>query len=1666
MLSLFCAFIFATSAEKLSAQSIAPAGGQSFWDWHNTFITDPSNMINPDEEGSLWQLHQRTMNHWVTRLAPDHDLNDAQHALNTYIEWIGNNPKTNTSFPSNWEEMGPFDTPYANSTYSTLMNGWTGTGQIHNFAFDPDYATNGIMYAASPFGGLFKTMDRGAHWFSITDNKLPYAGVADVVVDPNNGSHLFIATGNVDGFNNGLSIGVYRSFDAGATWQPINQNLVEGEGYIGLHAIEMHPSNPNILLCATNYGILRTTNASAIDPTAVQWTGPYPNTEDNMYKSLFFHPGDPNIVYASGKDIYRSLDGGLNWSSMTVNYPGLDLNAINARRIALGIESISPFTLFANICRWDPINDEYTNYPAMFEQQAEIWMHSASSEFTCNNNDPAWVCIAVRPGQTGTVAYGNTELYNSINAGTTVSLIDDYGIEAHADKHGLAYSPDGNELWIGCDGGAYVTEDVTALNTSTCVIERRNTGLTVATIEAIGSNPTHPEQVLIGTFDNANQLHRRSGDGLTHEWRYVDGGDGGSVCFSPDGNKAWTWIFNNRDSFKKYMINDPLTGPSSGGAYSFTLAATDGLPDALRPVEIPPMGFLPGNNHWLFGANNFYEELDPNDAPNVAADFEQISVTAWADLSPDLSLECLSHSLARLTVHPSQSEYIYFSTRPELVNDESLACYPLRPSAIFASQRDNLGQLLELDHRFATLNMPSEWQSDPVAVTGLAVDPRDPLHIYVGFSGYNPGLKVYEAHINPNDPYSTDWATLDYTNSLPNLPITDLVFAEGTEGGLYASFDVGIYYKNENTLDWQPYFEALPNVLIKDIDINYCAGKIRAGTFGRGLWESDLAEKPHLARVIDADAQWQNHVNLGSDVQVTSGATLTISATVNFAPHTRLIIDPGAQVIVLNGGKLTNLCGEQWDGVEVRGDADLSQVPLTNQGYLELRAGATIEHAEIAVRLFASDDNDIADLNTTGGVVKLLGDVSSPVKISDCKRGIWAKPYAFFNRSLVTYAVFENTTEGSGDYIRLDGIRNVEIRNSMFDYSGQFIPWETMRPTGIRAYNSRFLAVNNTLQHLSQAIRASSTNGLSPCYLRHNTVTGNERGIFLGNINFAELTENVFNVPEGASSLQVPYGLYLSGSTGFEVEENSFAGIGHPANNVGLVIRDSDDGPTEFYRNSFDRLAVGSLLQGDNRLEGSLDAGLQTRCNTYGETSACTYDVALTEAGEVAENQGTSVSPAGNRFYPECPGVDETDIYVDVDPAPATGFNYHHHSDDFTEPRCTTEVYVVTVDAFSAYQGGVACPEELSVDDTRPARKSAFLLASGEHAALKAVYQGEVNGGNTEFLLGLIADASVSSFSVRNALLASSPELTDDVMITAIKRDPAMEDLHLVQVLLANSPLNPDVLIALKGIPLEQIYRELLAEEQNGGMTWKGLVEMELGGSHGMAERGRNDYVRLTLQADTIGTPLDSIAEVLDHTELRASPVARLCMQIAQKDWAEVDDRLANHMDHGLAEEEAIVYAVVRDIARYPSQATGLVQAAEQVLAPIAADHLQPGHEAAKALLQHYLGTTFEEPVILPHTLRSFVPGRRTSTTISDLLSATPNPANERLTVIAKVPKDEVGAYLGLTDMRGQEVQRLLIGTGTQLLELNTRSWAPGLYRLVLFGRRGALDGRSISIVH
>ena len=66
------------------------------------------------------------------------------------------------------------------------------------------------------------------------------------------------------------------------------------------------------------------------------------------------------------------------------------------------------------------------------------------------------------------------------------------------------------------------------------------------------------------------------------------------------------------------------------------------------------------------------------------------------------------------------------------------------------------------------------------------------------------------------------------------------MYQQGSNEGLYIGTDIGVFYTDASMTDWIPYQNGLPNVLVNDLEISYRDNTLWAGTYGRGLWATDL----------------------------------------------------------------------------------------------------------------------------------------------------------------------------------------------------------------------------------------------------------------------------------------------------------------------------------------------------------------------------------------------------------------------------------------------------------------------------------------------------------------------------------------------------------------------------------------------------------------------------------------------------------------------------------------------------------------------------------------------------------------------------------------------------------------------------------------------------------
>jgi photosystem II stability/assembly factor-like uncharacterized protein len=194
----------------------------------------------------------------------------------------------------------------------------TGNGTVNALAVDPrNPATVYAAFYSYPEirYQLFKSVDRGQTWRRSSRGLGVETGVAlySLAVDPVAPATLYAGT----------SRGVYKSTNAGRTWQPSNQ----GASDLPVSALAVHPSAPSVLWAGTGTfdiqgaGVFRTTNGGAT------WAPSRRGFSASWVASLALGPvssGETPVIYVGnpGQGVYGSRNEGASWESLSTGLRG------------------------------------------------------------------------------------------------------------------------------------------------------------------------------------------------------------------------------------------------------------------------------------------------------------------------------------------------------------------------------------------------------------------------------------------------------------------------------------------------------------------------------------------------------------------------------------------------------------------------------------------------------------------------------------------------------------------------------------------------------------------------------------------------------------------------------------------------------------------------------------------------------------------------------------------------------------------------------------------------------------------------------------------------------------------------------------------------------------------------------------------------------------------------------------------------------------------------------------------------------------------------------------------------------------------------------------------------------------------------------------------------
>jgi photosystem II stability/assembly factor-like uncharacterized protein len=705
----------------------------------------------PTEKGQGFKQVERFISLYKNRLKPDGTIPNGADVLRTWDELRHYNQSR--SLAGNWYPLGPI------LDDATTRDHIEGVGRTSCIAFHPTNPL--IMFAGTPAGGLWRSMDGGQSWTSNTD-QLPTLGVSSIVIDPNNPTIIYAGTGDRDAFDS-PGFGVIKSIDGGETWQLSNldiENKVVG-------GLKIEPVSGRII-AATNDGLFYSNDAGAT------WIQSFNLTYE--FKDLEMHPTNSNILYTTGNGrFYRSEDGGQSW--VYIN------NGIgSASRMVIAVTPVAPDDVY--ICR-----------AGTYEFSSFVRSTDAGLSFTEMSNEPnilgwaadgsssggqAWydLCVEADHMNPGVIYLGGIRLKKSLDYGAT--WIDINSNFVHVDQHEMAINPHTKELFVCNDGGLYHYIE----NTEWADISK---GLVNGQIYKLGQSKLNPNHTLTGFQDNGTAEFNGA------FWKRRGGGDG-FECAYDDTDE--TYRYHSIYYGQVYRTGPTYSGQKFGGNGELGINE-EGAWDS--PFLIHP----DDPNTFFLGLKNVWRTRNVKEVNKDDIVWEKESNNLMGSNTPDL-----------IALEVAQADHHMM--------------YASEGTRKFARTLDCMADSIIWQ------NLSSTLPSSLSPVSCIETHPTDTNTVYIGFN-----RNVFKS-VNGGQ----NWVSM--TPNLPDVEVNTIVMdTTGMPEALYIGTDLGIYYKDASMTDWIPFITGFPqSARVTELEIFYGANhqesRLKATTYGRGLWESDL----------------------------------------------------------------------------------------------------------------------------------------------------------------------------------------------------------------------------------------------------------------------------------------------------------------------------------------------------------------------------------------------------------------------------------------------------------------------------------------------------------------------------------------------------------------------------------------------------------------------------------------------------------------------------------------------------------------------------------------------------------------------------------------------------------------------------------------------------------
>jgi photosystem II stability/assembly factor-like uncharacterized protein len=122
-------------------------------------------------------------------------------------------------------------------------------------------------------------------------------------------------------------------------------------------------------------------------------------------------------------------------------------------------------------------------------------------------------------------------------------------------------------------------------------------------------------------------------------------------------------------------------------------------------------------------------------------------------------------------------------------------------------------------------------------ITSIVTNHHNPLEVIVSLGTMDDG-EIHKAYRSIDG--GETWT--NYSEGLIAYETFKLYFIEGTTGVFLSTLD-GLYYRKSTSTTWQKMGGKIPNVAIRDFEVDVVNGLLYAATYGNGLWRFKIPKK-------------------------------------------------------------------------------------------------------------------------------------------------------------------------------------------------------------------------------------------------------------------------------------------------------------------------------------------------------------------------------------------------------------------------------------------------------------------------------------------------------------------------------------------------------------------------------------------------------------------------------------------------------------------------------------------------------------------------------------------------------------------------------------------------------------------------------------------------------